>query len=270
MYAKMLLRPDATTLAVITAFATAMVSPSAQALDASLPAYRPVEALSGHLKSVGSDTLGQETELLAKAFQKIYSDVKVEIEATGSATAPLALLERRSRFGPMSRPMTAEETAAFEGKFGYKVSSFRVAVDALAVYVNKANPIACLRLPQLSGIFSSNRKAPGSGDVRTWVLSAGLANGRGGRSRSKAAIRCRERMSISARRRYTAATTSRRSNSSRARKRWCRRSRRTSMPSAIPVSAIRTKGCVPCRSRRITALLAMRLPPTRHCRASTQ
>ncbi len=64
--------------------------------------------------------------------------------------------------------MTAEEAAAFESKYGYKVSRFRVAVDALAVYVNKANPVACLTLPQLSGIFSVNRKAPGASDIRTW------------------------------------------------------------------------------------------------------
>jgi len=51
--------------------------------------------------------------------------------------------------------MTAGEVAAFEAKYGYKVSSFRVAVDALAVYVNKDNPIPCLTLTQLSGIFSS-------------------------------------------------------------------------------------------------------------------
>ena len=68
----------------------------------------------------------------------------------------------------MSRPMTAEEIAAFEGKYGYKISSFRVAVDALAVYVHKDNPIPCLTLPQISGILSSNRKAPGSANVRTW------------------------------------------------------------------------------------------------------
>jgi phosphate transport system substrate-binding protein len=64
--------------------------------------------------------------------------------------------------------MTAGEVAAFEAKYGYKVSSFRVAVDALAVYVNKDNPIPCLTLPQLSGIFSSNRMAPGSADIKTW------------------------------------------------------------------------------------------------------
>jgi phosphate transport system substrate-binding protein len=140
----------------------------AHALDPSLPAYHPVETLAGHLKSVGSDTLGHEMDMWAKGFEKLYPDVKVEIEAAGSATAPPALLDGRAEFGPMSRPMTAEEIAGFETKYGYKVSRFRVAVDALAVYVNKANPIPCLTMPQLSGIYSSNIRTTGGGNVKTW------------------------------------------------------------------------------------------------------
>ena len=134
------LRLGTRAVAVAAALVATMISPSALALDASLPAYSPVETLSGHLKSVGSDTLGHETDAWAKGFEKLYPYVKVEIEAAGSATAPSALLDGRAEFGPMSRPMTAEEMAAFETKYGYKVSRFRVAVDALAVYVNKANP----------------------------------------------------------------------------------------------------------------------------------
>ena len=157
------LRPGAVALALNVFAATAVV-----ALDQSLPAYRPAATLAGHFKSVGSDTLGHEAALWASGFEKLYPDVKIEIDAKGSATAPPALLDGTAQFGPMSRPMTAEETAAFERKYGYKVSSFRVAVDALAVYVNKDNPIPCLTLPQVSGIFSSNRKAPGSANVKTW------------------------------------------------------------------------------------------------------
>jgi phosphate transport system substrate-binding protein len=175
MSVKVLVKPGAATNArapratlVAAALAVTMAAWSAQALDPSLPAYHPVEALAGRLKSVGSDTLGHEMDTWAKGFEKLYPDVKVEVEAAGSATAPLALLEGRSQFGPMSRPMTAEETAGFESKYGYKVSSFRVAVDALAVYVNKANPIPCVTLPQLSGIFSVNRKTIGAGDFKTW------------------------------------------------------------------------------------------------------
>jgi phosphate transport system substrate-binding protein len=157
------LRPAAVALAVNMVAATAVV-----ALDQSLPAYRPAAMLAGHFKSVGSDTLGREVALWASAFEKLYPDVKIDVVAKGSATAPPAILDGTAQFGPMSRPMTAEETAAFEAKYGYKVSSFRVAVDALAVYVNKDNPIPCLTLPQVSGIFASTIKAPGGANIRTW------------------------------------------------------------------------------------------------------
>ena len=148
--------------------ACVIAAPAAIALDQSLPAYQATAGVSGRIKSVGSDTLGREMRSWAKAFENLYPDVRTEIEAKGSATAPRAMLDGTAQFGPMSRPMTVEESAAFEGKYGYRVSSFRVAVDALAVYVNKDNPVPCLTLPQISGIFSSNRKAPGSADVRTW------------------------------------------------------------------------------------------------------
>ncbi len=151
------------------AFAASLIaSTGALALDPTLPAYRAVGSLSGQIKSVGSDTLGHEMSAWAEAFQRLYPDVKIVVEAKGSATAPEALVQGASQFGPMSRPMSIEETGAFEKKYGYKVSSFRVAVDALAVYVNKDNPILCLTQPQLSGIFSLNRKAPGSTNAKTW------------------------------------------------------------------------------------------------------
>jgi phosphate transport system substrate-binding protein len=138
------------------------------ALDPSLPAYLTVTGISGQLKSVGSDTLTNEVALWANGFKELYPDVRIEVEAKGSATAPPALLQGASQFGPMSIPMTAEEVAAFEKKYGYKPSSFRVAVDALAVYVNKDNPIRCLTLKQLDQIFSSTRKGSGGRSINTW------------------------------------------------------------------------------------------------------
>jgi len=79
---------------VVTALAVSMIAaPAALAVDQSLPVYRPTASISGHIKSVGSDTLGHEMELWAKAFETLYPDVKIEIEATGSATAPASLLD---------------------------------------------------------------------------------------------------------------------------------------------------------------------------------
>ena len=68
----------------------------------------------------------------------------------------------------MSRFMTSDEPAAFEKKYGYKATGIRVAVDALAIYVNKDNPVRCLTLQQVDQIFSSTRKGSGGKTIRTW------------------------------------------------------------------------------------------------------
>ena len=159
----MKLRLIATVLATNLAAITVAI-----ALDANLPAYQVVSGISGQIKSVGSDTLNNEMELWAKGFEALYPGVKIEIEGKGSATAPPALLEGEAQFGPMSRPMTKGEADAFEKKYGYKPAHFRVAADALAIYVNKDNPILCLTLQQLDQIFSATRQGSGSRSIDTW------------------------------------------------------------------------------------------------------
>lgn len=136
-------------------------------LDPALPAYAAVSGVSGNLKSIGSDTLNNLMALWNEGFRAHYPGIKVAIEGKGSSTAPPALIEGAAQFGPMSREMKSKEVDAFEKKFGYKPSVIRVAVDSLAVFVNKDNPIQCLTLQQLDGIFSKTLKAAGK-DIKTW------------------------------------------------------------------------------------------------------
>lgn len=159
----MRLKAVATTFAASVALITCA---HAVDLDPALPAYTAISGVSGQLKSIGSDTLDNEMKLWAAGYKAQYPDVKIEIEGRGSATAPPALVEGTSQFGPMSRPMTSEELDAFEKKYGYNPSRFRVAVDALAVYVNKDNPIQCLTVQQVGQIFSSARR--GGRSIETW------------------------------------------------------------------------------------------------------
>jgi phosphate transport system substrate-binding protein len=142
---------------------------SASSLDKSLPAYEQANGISGRINSVGSDSLSNEMGLWSKGFMDRYPDVKIEVEGKGSAAAPPALLDGTSQLGPMSRPMSGEEVDAFEKKYGYKPSPVHVAVDALAIYVHKDNPVPCLTLQQLNRIFSSTRKGPVFGrNIKTW------------------------------------------------------------------------------------------------------
>ncbi len=146
------------------------LSTTARALDVDpqLPAYQPVPVGSAVIKSVGSDTMGDLMRNWANEFTKLNPDVKIEIDSRGSGTAPPALLEGASQIGAMSRPMRSEEYEPLEKKYGNHPTSFPVAVDALAVYVNKDNPIECLTLRQLDDIFSKAYLHPGGTNLRTW------------------------------------------------------------------------------------------------------
>ncbi len=158
-------RTASLTLAGILAAAAAS---AAVMVDPSLPSYRSKSGISGNLKSIGSDSLNNLMTLWSEGFRAQYPNVQIEIEGKGSSTAPPALIAGTAHFGPMSRPMKGAEVDAFEQKFGYKPAAIRTAVDALAVFVHKDNPIRCLSLQQVDAIFSKTRKGGHPSDVRSW------------------------------------------------------------------------------------------------------
>ncbi len=137
-------------------------------VDEALPSYTPVQGVSGNIKSVGSDTMNNLMTLWGEEFIKFYPNVRIEIEGKGSSTAPPALIAGTATFGPMSRPMKAEEIDAFEKKFGYKPTPLSTSIDMLAVYVHKDNPIKGLSLSQVDAIFSKTRKLGAKSDVTSW------------------------------------------------------------------------------------------------------
>ncbi|MFM4804928.1 PstS family phosphate ABC transporter substrate-binding protein [Aeromonas bivalvium] len=140
----------------------------AYGVDKDLPEYAPVSGISGNLSSVGSDTLANMMTLWAEEFKRVYPNVNVQIQAAGSSTAPPALTEGTSQFGPMSRAMKSGEEEAFEKRHGYKPTAIRVAVDALAVFVNKDNPIKGLTMQQVDAVFSSTLKCGEAKAASKW------------------------------------------------------------------------------------------------------
>jgi phosphate transport system substrate-binding protein len=154
----------------MTASAVLLVSgtASATAIDKDVPEYSSVSGISGNLSSVGSDTLANLMTLWAEDFKRVYPNVNIQIQAAGSSTAPPALTEATSNLGPMSRKMKSKEVAAFEDRYGYKPFAIPVAIDALAVYVNKDNPIKGMTIPEVDAIFSSTRKCGHDKDVSSW------------------------------------------------------------------------------------------------------
>jgi len=138
-----------------------------QQVDEALPVYEKTSGVSGNLSSVGSDTLANLMTLWAEEFKRVYPNVNIQIQAAGSSTAPPGLTEGTSNLGPMSRLMKDNEIQSFEQRHGYKPTPVAVAIDALAVFVHKDNPVSGMTLQQTDGIFSSTHTCGGQ-DIVKW------------------------------------------------------------------------------------------------------
>ena len=149
-------------------------------VDSDIKPYTKVGGVSGNLNSIGSDTMNNLMTFWAEGFNRLYPNVKVQIEGKGSSTAPPAIILGTAQIGPMSRAMKPTEMDDFERRYGYKPTQIRTSLDALAVYVNKDNPIKGLNFSQVDAIFSKTRKGGYREDITTWG-KVGLAGEWGNR-----------------------------------------------------------------------------------------
>ncbi len=165
---KSIIRPLAYT-AFACAAALTSVQPSSAGIevDPNINEYQKTSGVSGNLNSIGSDTLNNLMTYWAESFRKKYPNVRIQVEGKGSSTAPPALIAGTSQLGPMSRAMKNVEEDKFEKKYGFKPTRIGVALDSLAVYVNKDNPVDSMSLPQVDAVFSKTRKG-GMSDISTW------------------------------------------------------------------------------------------------------
>lgn len=162
------MRTNTTVFLLAVAAAASVARGQTTKVDTNLTTYQKVSGVSGSLSSVGSDTMNNMATLWSEGFRKIYPSVKIQVEGKGSSTAPPALIEGTAQLGPMSRKMKKEEIDKFEAKYGYPPTGIRTALDGIAVYVNKDNPINELTLEQVDAIFSKTRKLGYKEDVTTW------------------------------------------------------------------------------------------------------
>jgi phosphate transport system substrate-binding protein len=137
-------------------------------VDPALPGYERAPGVSGNVTSIGSDTLNNLMTLWLEEFRRFYPNVNIEIQGAGSSTAPPAVTEGTAQFGPMSRPMRQSEIDAFEQRHGYPPTAVPVAIDLLAVYVNKDNPIQGMTLAEVDAVFSATRRCGHRNDITRW------------------------------------------------------------------------------------------------------
>jgi len=154
----------AAALLLVTAVSAQAAKPT---VDPKIKKYTPTAGVAGNLGSIGSDSLNNLMTYWAEGFKKKYPNVNIQIEGKGSSTAPPALIAGTAQLGPMSREMKGSEIEEFQKKHGFKPTRIGVALDSLAVFVNKDNPIKSLSLDKVDAIFSKTHKRGGA-DVTTW------------------------------------------------------------------------------------------------------
>ncbi|MGF1530629.1 MAG: PstS family phosphate ABC transporter substrate-binding protein [Puniceicoccaceae bacterium] len=145
--------------------------PQAQSFaDSSRESYEPTRLITGRLRSIGSDTMDVLVAEWEKKFKTYHPSIAVTHEGRGTSTAIPGLTEGRSDFGPMSRSTRPAEIEKFVARHGYEPVLLATAIDALAVYVHRDNPIADrgLTLAEVDAIFSSDRRRGAPQDIVTW------------------------------------------------------------------------------------------------------
>lgn len=130
--------------------------------------YQKQPGVAGSITSVGSDTLASLMTNWSRSFKQLYPQVKFQIQASGSSTAPPALTEGTASIGPMSRELKISEINYFSRRNGYQPLAIKVAVDAIAIFVDNDNPLQGLTKQQIDGIFSITRFCGAPKTITTW------------------------------------------------------------------------------------------------------
>jgi phosphate transport system substrate-binding protein len=110
------------------------------------------------IQNKGSDTLVNVAQAWAEAYQTVDPDVAVAVSGGGSGTGIAALLNGTVDIANASRKIKSKEMG-HATKAGIEPIEHIVGYDALAVFLNSANPGDTLTINQLREVFGRGGKA---------------------------------------------------------------------------------------------------------------
>ena len=110
------------------------------------------------IQNKGSDTLVNVAQAWAEAYQKVDPEVAVAVSGGGSGTGIAALINGTVDIANASRQIKDKEAELAKQRGNMPVEHV-VGYDALAVFINTANPADKLSIPQLKEIFGRGGKS---------------------------------------------------------------------------------------------------------------
>lgn len=109
------------------------------------------------LLCVGSESMSSMIWNLMEKFKEFNRGIRLELESEGSSSVPASLLNNRAQIGAMSRQMTLAEKTAFKKKYGTEPLEIIIAIDSIAFFVNRINPIQEVTIEMLASIYSEKK-----------------------------------------------------------------------------------------------------------------
>ena len=113
----------------------------------------------------GSDTMVILGQRWAEAYMKANPGATIQVTGGGSGTGIAALINGTTDICESSRPMKDKERDDVQAKRGAAAVETKVALDALAVYVNAASPLSEISIPALRAVYL--------GDTKGWKAIGG-------------------------------------------------------------------------------------------------
>ncbi len=115
------------------------------------------------IQNKGSDTMVNLAQAWAEEYRKVAPDVSVEVSGGGSGVGIAALVKGTIEIANASRNMKPEEIETAKKNTGKEPKEFIVGYDALAIYVNKENPLNEITLDQIAKIYAEG------GTITKWA-----------------------------------------------------------------------------------------------------
>jgi len=114
------------------------------------------------IRITGSDTMVNLVQAWAENYKQARPDVSVQVAGGGSGVGFAGLSEGILDIAAASREMKVEEMNRAKAHNGTGPQEFTVALDALAVYVHKDNPLDSISIEELAEIYGE------SGQIQKW------------------------------------------------------------------------------------------------------
>ena len=175
-------------------------SPSALQPPASFR-YQPVPHLKGALTMVVDPSLRPNLTSLRNGFQHLYPEMNLVMQETSAALPGLdidAFLKDFAKvrwgsgfdIGPsgstrvkllaLPRDLTTAEIEGFISRFGYRPVSIAIGKEAVALYVNRANPVPGLSLDQVQSLLARSSEEKEIHSILQWGKFGGEVGGKTG------------------------------------------------------------------------------------------